>query len=286
MEIITRVAEMQARASAAKKNGQSIALVPTMGFLHQGHLSLMQEGRRRADLLVASVFVNPTQFGPQEDFASYPRDLQRDAELAAGAGVDWLFVPEVDDMYPQGFATAVTVSGLTEVLCGASRPAHFQGVTTVVCKLFGIVQPQVALFGRKDFQQLAVIRRMTLDLNLPVEIIGLPTVREPDGLAMSSRNAYLSAAERRQAPALIDALRLASAAVKTGERNVERVLALVRNRIDREPDAVIDYAAICNGTTLQAVPEVDGDSVLLLAVRIGRTRLIDNHTLFEEVDIP
>jgi pantoate--beta-alanine ligase len=282
MDIVIDVKEMQHRCLAARGQGQRIVLVPTMGFLHEGHLSLLREGRRRGDLLVLSLFVNPTQFGRGEDLESYPRDLERDAEMARSVGVDLLFAPEAQSMYPPGYATFVEVEGLTATLCGRSRPGHFRGVTTVVCKLFTIVQPHVALFGEKDFQQLAVIRRMTADLKLPVEIVGMPIVREADGLAMSSRNSYLSTEERRQALALSDSIRLAKVAARQGERDAAALRTLVAARIDREPDANIDYIQVCHGGTLQDVEKIDRDSVLLLAVQIGRTRLIDNSYLLEE----
>ncbi|MEZ4600565.1 MAG: pantoate--beta-alanine ligase [Syntrophotaleaceae bacterium] len=282
MEIITDVNAMQARCLAAREQGRRIALVPTMGFLHEGHLSLLREGRRRGDLLVLSLFVNPTQFGQGEDFESYPRDLAGDADMARSVGVDWLFAPQARDMYPRGYATTVEVEGLTDTLCGRSRPGHFRGVTTVVCKMFAIVQPHVALFGRKDFQQLAVLGRMTKDLNLPVEIIGMPIIREEDGLAMSSRNSYLAPDERRQALALSASIGLAKEAVRLGEKSAATLCELVAERICQEPDAVIDYVQICHGETLAEVEEIDRQSVLLLAVRIGRTRLIDNSYLQEE----
>lgn len=282
MEIVLSVTDMQTRCLEARRQGKRIAFVPTMGFLHKGHLSLLQEGRKRGDLLVLSLFVNPTQFGQGEDFESYPRDLRRDSDLARQAGVDLIFAPEARDMYPPGYATFVDVEGLTDTLCGRSRPGHFRGVTTVVCKLFSIVQPHVALFGQKDFQQLAVLRRMTEDLNLPVEIVGMPIVREDDGLAMSSRNSYLSAGERAQALALCDAIRLAKDAVRQGEGSTTRLLSLVRQRIEKEPDAKIDYLQICHGETLEDLQSIEGQAVLLLAVHIGRTRLIDNSYLWEE----
>jgi pantoate--beta-alanine ligase len=282
MEIVTGVKDMQTRCLAAREQGRRIVLVPTMGFLHEGHLSLLREGRKRGDLLVLSLFVNPAQFGQGEDFASYPRDPERDADLARSAGVDLLFAPEARDMYPRGYATFVDVEGLTDTLCGRSRPGHFRGVTTVVCKLFTIVQPHVALFGRKDFQQLAVLRRMTEDLNLPVEIVGMPIVREADGLAMSSRNSYLSAGERRQALALSDAIGLAGVAFRQGERSAAALMDLVARRLEQEPDARIDYVRICHDASLEDVEAVDRHAVLLLAVRIGRTRLIDNSYLVEE----
>ncbi len=282
MEIVSSVTDMQQRCLAARASGRRIVLVPTMGFLHEGHLSLLREGKERGDLLVLSLFVNPTQFGQGEDLDSYPRDLERDAELARSVGVDLLFAPTASDMYPAGYSTYVNVEGLTEVLCGESRPGHFRGVTTVVCKLFTIVQPQVALFGLKDFQQLAVIRRMTADLNLPVEIVGMPIVRETDGLAMSSRNSYLLPPQRCQALALSDAIRLAKAAVAAGEKDAAALLQLVQSRIEQESDAAIDYVQICHADTLQEVAVVDRHAVLLLAVRIGQTRLIDNSYLVEE----
>lgn len=283
MEIINDIEVVQSRCLEARQNGKRIVMVPTMGCLHEGHLSLMREGRKRGDLLVASIFVNPTQFGPKEDFAAYPRDLKRDAALAAEAGVDILFHPTPESMYPNGYKTYVNVEGLTKTLCGESRPGHFRGVTTVVCKLFNIVQPHLALFGRKDFQQLTVLRRMVSDLNLPIEVVGMPTVRERDGLAMSSRNVFLSPEERKQALALVDALRQARTAANHGEKHTRRLVGLVRERIGREPDAQIDYVKICDGDTLENVDRVDENSVLLLAVRIGKTRLIDNNYLFEEV---
>ncbi len=283
MQTINDIKDMQQRCLTARRQGKRISFVPTMGYLHAGHLSLLREGRKRGDLLVLSIFVNPAQFGAGEDFESYPRDLSRDAAMAESVGVDLLFAPEAKAMYPAGYATFVEVERLTETLCGASRPGHFRGVTTVVAKLFGIVQPDLALFGRKDFQQLAVIRRMTVDLNLPVEIVGMPIVREADGLAMSSRNTYLSPEERRQALSLIDSIRLACRMVRGGEGDAGRILAAIRERIGREPLARIDYLQVCHGSTLVDMETVTDDSVLLLAVRIGKTRLIDNHNLIEEV---
>ncbi len=279
MKTIADIQTMQKLCLAARRQGKTIAFIPTMGYLHAGHCSLLEAGRNRGDLLVLSIFVNPTQFGAGEDLDKYPRDFVRDAEMARAAGVDLIFAPEAREIYPAGYATYVNVEGLTETLCGRSRPGHFRGVTTVVAKLFQIVQPSVAYFGRKDFQQLAVIRRMAVDLNFPVEIVGMPIVREKDGLAMSSRNVYLSPVERQQALALVDSLRLASSMVKNGERNAEAVRREVRERIGREPDARIDYVQICHGETLQNMAEITPDSVLLLAVQIGKTRLIDNSFL-------
>jgi pantoate--beta-alanine ligase len=282
MEIIRDLRAMQARCSAERLAGRTIAFVPTMGYLHEGHLSLLREGRKRADLLVLSIFVNPTQFGAGEDLETYPRDLGRDVDLARSAGTDLIFAPEAEEMYPPGYATYVEVAGLGEGLCGASRPGHFRGVTTVVSKLFLLVQPQVALFGCKDFQQLAIIRRMTRDLHLPVEIVGMPIVREADGLALSSRNVYLSPGERRQALALSAVLGLARARVAGGERSAAAVIAAAKERIAQEPDARIDYVQVCHQSTLAEMTELTPDAVLLLAVRIGQTRLIDNGLLFAQ----
>lgn len=280
MQIIRSVSEMQQRCLAAREAGQRIAFVPTMGWLHDGHLSLLREGRKRGDLLVLSIFVNPTQFGQGEDFDSYPRDLSRDAALAEEVGTDLIFAPEASEMYPRGYSTYVDVESLTGVLCGASRPGHFRGVTTVVTKLFTIVQPHVALFGQKDFQQLAVIQRMTSDLNLPVEVVGMPIVREADGLAMSSRNVNLSENQRRQALALSRTICEAQRLAASGQRQSEAILAQLRSRIEEEPEARIDYLQICHQTTLDQQSTVDADSVLLMAVFVGTTRLIDNSFLF------
>ncbi len=276
MKIITDISEMQMRCVEARRRGLQISFVPTMGYLHEGHLSLLREGRRRADILVLSIFVNPAQFGVGEDYESYPRDLTRDAQMARSMGVDFLFAPEAAAMYPKGYSTYVDVEGLTERLCGESRPGHFRGVTTVVAKLFNIVQPHFAFFGQKDFQQLAVIRRMSADLNLPIEIVGMPIVRENDGLAMSSRNVYLSVEERRQALALSQALASARRMAREGENDCARILAVLRAAIEQHSAARIDYLKICHQATLQDQDRVDGDSVLLLAVFIGKTRLLDN----------
>jgi len=283
METLRSPEQMQQRALAARREGARIAFVPTMGYLHEGHLSLLREGRRRGDLLVLSIFVNPTQFGPNEDLASYPRDLERDLGLAREAGVDIVYLPDPESMYPTGFATWVEVeASLTDTLCGRSRPGHFRGVTTVVSKLFQIVQPDVALFGSKDFQQLAIIRRMTRDLNFPLEIVGMPIVREADGLAMSSRNVYLAPEQRQQALALHDGLRLARRMVAAGETRCDVLIDAVRARIAREPAAEIDYIQVCHAQTLADMTRADHHAVMLLAVRFGTTRLIDNHHLMEE----
>lgn len=282
MRIIETVAEMQAFSRKALKEGKTIALVPTMGFLHQGHASLMVEGRTRADILVTSIFVNPTQFGPAEDFDAYPRDLGRDRAVAESAGVDIIFAPKASDVYPRGFQTYINVEKLTLPLCGASRPGHFRGVTTVVAKLLNIVMPHVALFGKKDFQQLAVIRRMASDLNMDVEIVGMPIVREADGLAMSSRNAYLGPEDRKNALCLSRALAAAQALFREGERSVANLRDKVLRIIAEVPGAVIDYADFRDSDTLEAVETADGRTLIALAVKIGTTRLIDNCVLGEE----
>jgi pantoate--beta-alanine ligase len=282
MQLIENVSEMQSVVASAKGAGKRVALVPTMGYLHEGHASLMRAGRERADLLVVSIFVNPTQFGVGEDFDKYPRDMTRDSGVAAAAGVDIIFAPSVAGMYPSGYQTYVDVEKLTLPLCGASRPGHFRGVTTIVSKLFGIVQPNMALFGRKDYQQLAVIRQMTADLNMPVEIIGMPIVREPDGLAMSSRNVYLSERERVAALCINRSLAAVRTAFKCGERSAAALEQLLTGLIAAEPSAVIDYIEIRNGATLERDASVTEHSVAAIAVKIGRTRLIDNCLLGEE----
>lgn len=276
MEIITSVAEMQERATAALATGKTISFVPTMGFLHEGHASLMREGRSRGDLLVLSIFVNPTQFGVGEDFESYPRDLQRDSEIAAECGVDIIFAPTAKEMYPSGYQTYVDVEKVTLPLCGASRPGHFRGVTTVVAKLFNIVKPTRAFFGEKDFQQLQVIRRMVRDLNMDVQVVGLPTVREDDGLAKSSRNSYLSPEERSAALCLSRSLAAVCDLYRSGETEVKRLRTGLLAILEGEPLARIDYAEFRDGDSLEEVGQADDRTVVALAVRIGTTRLIDN----------
>jgi pantoate--beta-alanine ligase len=282
VNIISTIAGMQQTSLAARREGERIAFVPTMGYLHEGHASLMREGRQRGDLLVASIFVNPAQFGVGEDFENYPRDLENDSAIAAAAGVDVLFAPTAREMYPAGYQTWVDVERITLPLCGASRPGHFRGVTTVVAKLFNAVLPHVALFGKKDFQQLAVIRRMASDLNMAIEIVGMPIVREADGLAMSSRNAYLSAAERQSALCLSRAINRAREQYRQETTEVAALCAGVLSLIGAEPRAVIDYAEFRDGGTLEEVTTAGDNTLLALAVRIGKTRLIDNCILGEE----
>jgi pantoate--beta-alanine ligase len=259
-----------------RQEGQ-IGLVPTMGFLHEGHLSLVRQARADSNFVVVSIFVNPTQFGPTEDFDTYPRDFDQDCRLLEAEGVDLLFVPSVEEMYPKGNATSVEVTGnLTKGLCGASRPGHFRGVTTVVSKLFNIVQPHRAYFGQKDAQQLAVIKRLASDLNWGIEIVGMPIIRESDGLAMSSRNRNLNPEERRSATCLYYALQRAKARIEAGQRNAERVLEGIREVIGREKLARIDYIEIVSLNDFEPVDGIEGEVLIALAVFIGETRLIDN----------
>lgn len=263
-----------------RRDGATIALVPTMGYLHAGHGALMEEARRRADRVVVSIFVNPTQFGPSEDIDRYPRDLDRDRALCLARGVDAVFAPSLGEIYPSGFATTVEVAGLTSGLCGASRPGHFRGVTTVVARLFGIVRPDVAVFGEKDFQQLAVIRRMVRDLAIPLEVVGARTVREPDGLALSSRNVYLDADERARAPCIFRSLEAADRAWRDGERDPARLVSLARETLASGAPVDVDYVEVVDAedlTPLQA-PAIR-PALLALAVRFGATRLIDNRVL-------
>ncbi|AKX92970.1 pantothenate synthetase [Moorella thermoacetica] len=279
MELLQTIAAVRNYVAAARQRGLSIGLVPTMGYLHEGHLSLARAARQQNDVVIMSIFVNPTQFGPNEDFARYPRDLERDRELAAGAGVDAVFAPAVEEMYPAGYATYVQVEGLTEVLCGASRPGHFRGVTTVVSKLFNIVQPDRAYFGQKDYQQALVIKRMVRDLNFPIEIITIPTVREADGLALSSRNKYLTPEQRRSALSLHRALHLGSDLIKAGEREAAVVRRAMEKEITAWPETRIDYVAISDADTLKPLEKIAGRVLLALAVWVGNTRLIDNVVL-------
>ena len=258
-----------------------IGFVPTMGFLHEGHLSLMKAAKEKSDYVVVSIFVNPTQFGPNEDLASYPRDLERDLELCRSVGVDLVFAPEVEEMYPYGYSTYVECEGdITKKLCGASRPSHFKGVTSVVSKLFNIVQPHMAFFGQKDAQQVAVIEKMVRDLNMSVQIIPCPIVRESDGLAMSSRNAYLSAEERADALVLSKALKHAQSRLENGERNASRLIDEMRDIIESVSSSTVDYISIVSANTLEDLVEIKGDVLFAVAVKIGKTRLIDNFRRF------
>ncbi len=281
MQIIQSIAEMQHFSDGVRKQGKKIAFVPTMGFLHAGHQHLIRQGRSLGDVLIVSIFVNPLQFGPAEDFNRYPRDWDRDVQLCESCGVDVLFAPKAEEMYPENFQTEVSVPLLSKNLCGISRPKHFQGVATVVVKLFNCTKPHIALFGEKDFQQLAVIKRLVQDLNFDIHIIGVSTVREADGLAMSSRNTYLSEQERQSALSLSQALFKAQELFQHGERDARVLIRAARTIITRQKDACIDYIKICDIQTLQDVDTIAQPAVMALAVKIGAARLIDNVVLKE-----
>jgi pantoate--beta-alanine ligase len=276
MRILATVADLRVALDAARAGGRTVGFVPTMGYLHDGHVSLMRQARDEADVVVASIFVNPLQFGPREDLAAYPRDLARDTALSQAAGVDLLFVPDVAEMYPVPVLTTVSVAGVSEPLEGEARPTHFAGVATVVAKLFAIVGPCRAYFGAKDFQQVAVVRRMVADLSLPVDVVACPTQRELDGLALSSRNVYLTPAEREAAPVLYTALRAGAATIAAGERDPAAVRELMAGIIQAEPLAELDYAAVVDADSFLVPDPLTGNLRLLVAVRFGRARLIDN----------
>ena len=280
MELVTTVHDVRATLAEHRAAGKSIGLVPTMGAFHEGHLSLMRRSRERDGVVVVSLFVNPTQFGPGEDYEQYPRDLDRDSCMAADAGVDILFTPSADEMYPPGDSTFVEVTGdLTARLCGAYRPGHFRGVTTVVAKLFNIVQPDRAYFGEKDYQQFLVIRRMARDLGFPLEIVSVPTVREPDGVAMSSRNTRLGPQERQAATALYRSLLKAQALAAAGLRDGEGILSAVRESMAQEPLVKLQYVELADPDTLAPVERLDRAALLALAAHVGGVRLIDNIVL-------
>jgi pantoate--beta-alanine ligase len=285
MIVIEKAKEMQRYADAQRQRGLRIAFVPTMGYLHRGHLRLMEEGKKHGDCLVTSIYVNPTQFGPKEDLAKYPRDFDMDYKLCQGVGVDVIYFPSNDEMYPQHYQTYVDLEGVTQNLCGLSRPGHFRGVATVCAKLFNLVKPHVAVFGKKDFQQLVVIKRMVADLNMDLEIVGLDTVREPDGLAMSSRNTYLKLEERESALSLSRGLKMAQGMYAGGERDAAVIIGVVSRFIAGHPHATIDYVKICDTTTMKDVARLDGESVMALAVRVGAARLIDNSVFGEPLNI-
>jgi pantoate--beta-alanine ligase len=276
MQVARDIASSRTAVAAARRDGRRIGCVPTMGALHVAHLSLMEAAKRDGTFLVVTLFVNPTQFGPNEDFASYPRNEAGDLAACERVGADLVFIPLVEEMYPPGAATSVHVAKLTETLCGADRPGHFDGVSTVVTKLFNIVQPDVAYFGQKDAQQLAVIRRMTRDLDLPIEIVGCPTVREPDGLAVSSRNAYLSEPQRKQATCLYRALTEAKTRIASGETDPTAITAAMRQTVSAAGPANIDYISVVDPESMQPVRRIERPVLIALAVRIGTTRLIDN----------
>lgn len=276
MNIIENPKQMQQYSLGMKLQGKSVGFVPTMGFLHQGHLSLMEQAKKENDVVVVSIFVNPTQFGEGEDFDIYPRDFQRDRDLVEGVGADAIFYPQVKDMYPDNYKTYVDVNEITDKLCGASRPGHFRGVTTIVSKLFNMVLPDKAYFGLKDAQQVAVIKQMVKDLNFPVEIIPCPIVREEDGLAMSSRNVILKESERKAALILSRSLFDAQGSIKSGEREATKIQATISEKITSEPLAKIDYVKVVSGDTLEDLDRLSGNVLIALAVKIGKVRLIDN----------
>jgi pantoate--beta-alanine ligase len=279
MEVIKKKNEMRAIVEDARAQGRTVGLVPTMGFFHDGHLDMMRRARADCDVVVVSLFVNPTQFGPGEDLEAYPRDAEGDRALAESVGVDYMFAPEVEEMYPVGSTTSVEVENLSDVMCGLARPGHFRGVATVVAKLFNIVPAQRAYFGQKDAQQLVIIRKMAADLDFPVEIIAVPTVREPDGVAMSSRNTYLDPQEREQAVALCRSLQAARALVDEGERRAEVISSAMEAAVAAFPLVNLEYIAICDNIFLLPLEELSGEVLVAIAARVGRARLIDNMVL-------
>ncbi|MCR4435528.1 MAG: pantoate--beta-alanine ligase [Clostridiales bacterium] len=276
MVTVRKLEDLKREIKKVKANNLSIGFVPTMGYLHDGHKSLMERARKENDVVVASIFVNPIQFGPNEDYEEYPRDEEHDAKVCMEAGCDIVFMPQASEMYPDGFCTYVEVSGLTEVLCGAARPGHFKGVCTVVTKLFNLVRPDKAYFGQKDAQQLAVIRKMVSDLALGIEIVGCPIVREADGLAMSSRNSYLSADERQQALVLSQSLNIAEKLVRHGVRDVTYIRNEMVNHIGTAKSASLEYVDFVDPNSLMPVEKIEGEVLVAVAVKIGKTRLIDN----------
>ncbi len=282
MKVVRDAAAMRALSEERRLRGDRIGFVPTMGALHEGHLSLVRLARSGATCVVVSIFVNPTQFGPGEDFELYPRDVERDCDLLDEVGCDLVFAPTVEGMYPEGHRTEVSVTGLSDRLCGRFRPGHFNGVATVVLKLFNVVRPDFAVFGQKDVQQLIVIRRMVEDLDLGVEIVAGPTIRETDGLAASSRNLYLSGTERRQATCLHRALRQAETLFRSGERRAGVLVDEMRRIIEAEPSAKPEYVSIVDPSSLEDLDMISRDALAVLAVRVGRTRLIDNVRLMVE----
>lgn len=279
MNIIETIGDMQVAAERGRLTGKKISFVPTMGYLHDGHLSLMRMARKLGDLLVVSIFVNPSQFAPHEDFDTYPRNFQRDFNMTEKEGVDILFTPKADDIYPEGYQSYVTLEKLPSHLCGLSRPAFFKGVATVVTKLFNIVKPHTAVFGKKDYQQFLVIRRMVFDLNMDIDIVGGETIREPDGLAMSSRNAYLTASQRKSGLSLNKALLAAQKAVESGITDASRIIRETKEFIGSHPETHIDYVTICDPETLEEMHIINRPALMALAVKVGPSRLIDNMIL-------
>jgi pantoate--beta-alanine ligase len=276
MDVITSVHQMKDYSARARTANKKIAFVPTMGFLHEGHLSLMREGKKRGDILIVSIFVNPTQFGPSEDFERYPKDFGRDSRMAESVGVDVLFAPEAREMYPPDHQSFIRVTEVTRGLCGKSRPTHFQGVATVVGMLFNIVRPHVAIFGEKDFQQRVTIQQMVRDLHMDTEVVGMPIIRETDGLAMSSRNTYLSPDERKAALSLPRSLERAREWISKGELRAGLLIEKAREVLQSEPLVRVDYLEICDARTLEPVDRIDRDVVIAVAAYLGKVRLIDN----------
>ncbi len=271
MKIVTSVSEMQ----ELSKELDEIGFVPTMGYLHEGHMSLIRKAKEQCESVVVSIFVNPTQFGPNEDFENYPKDFERDSKLCEDEGVDVIFAPSAEEMY-DNHLTTINIDKITNKLCGLSRPTHFSGVATVVMKLFNIVQPDRAYFGEKDYQQVSVVKKMVNDLNIPTKIVACPTLREADGLAMSSRNKYLTDVERKQAAVLYESLKMAEELIKGGEDDVHKLKFLVRNKIKEKPAAEIDYVEILNADTFEDIEKIEGNVLVALAVKFGKARLIDN----------
>ena len=285
MKIIESVKEMQEFSESLRNSGKKISFVPTMGYFHRGHLSLMEEGRKRGDCLIISIYVNPTQFGPGEDLEKYPRDFESDGKLSEDVGVDVIFYPPDSEMYPEHYQTFVDVERVTNNLCGLSRPGHFRGVTTICAKLFNIVKPHVTVFGKKDFQQLVTIKRMVTDLNMDLDVVGMPTIREADGLAMSSRNTYLKEEERESALSLNRSLKLAKELYDNGERNAGKIIDETKKFIEGHPHTKIDYVNMCDTTTMNDVEYLESEAVIALAVRVGAARLIDNYVFGEPLEI-
>ena len=279
MKILKAAAEMRAASRRTRTGGKRLGFVPTMGALHQGHLSLVQAAKAQSDVVAVSIFVNPTQFGPQEDFAKYPRTFERDCALLEKEGVEFVFAPSVDEMYPNGAVTYVIVERLSEKLCGRSRPGHFRGVTTVVSKLFHIVEPDWAFFGQKDAAQVAIIRRMVRDLDMPVEIVVCPIVRQPDGLAMSSRNTYLDPQQRKSALVLYRSLMRVEEVFRSGERNSAKLISAGKEVIAQEASARLDYLEVVDPDNLDFMPVISADALVAMAAFVGTTRLIDNQLL-------
>ncbi|MBN1662858.1 MAG: pantoate--beta-alanine ligase [Deltaproteobacteria bacterium] len=285
MKVIESISEMQKYSESLRRKGEIISFVPTMGYFHDGHLNLMKEGKQRSDCVVTSIYVNPTQFGPGEDFEKYPRDLERDAGLARGVGVDVIFTPSNTDMYPENYQSYLNVEETTKNLCGLTRPGHFRGVTTICLKLFNIVKPHVTIFGKKDYQQFVTIKRMVQDINLDLEVVGLDTTREADGLAMSSRNVYLKGPERESALCLSRSLVMAKDLYDKGVRDAEAIIETVIKNVDSYPYTAVDYVKICETKNLRDIKNIDAEAVIALAVKVGKTRLIDNYVFGEKLNL-